>query len=169
MKKAHTFHKILSILLVCMLLVISAGSAYAGPPPFFRAPDTEHAQDTAQQESPKAFIQMEKPIFFGPPMCKRHEHHKEHDNSRKPERLTPAPGDFSQRPLGRMFIVLNFESQRLLPVPHFATSYSPQLVVVRLPKDAVRINQQVVVFAETLDDVAVTANHHLHQFQILLI
>jgi hypothetical protein len=153
-----------------MLLAISAGSAYAGPPPFFRAPDTEHAQDTAQQESPKAFIQMEKPVFFGPPIWKQHGHHKEHDNSWKPEHLTPdTSGDFAKHLLGRIFIVLNFESQGLLPTLPSATSYSTQFVVERLPQEAVRINQQLVVFAETSDDVAATANHHLHQFQILLI
>jgi hypothetical protein len=153
-----------------MLLAISAGSAYAGPPPFFRAPDTKHAHDTIQQEAPTAFIQMEKPIFFAAPMWKQPGHHKEHHNSRKPEHLTPdTSGDFAKHLLGRIFIVLNFESQGLLPAPHSATPSSPQRVVVRLPQEAVTINQQIVVFAETSNDVAATANHHLHQFQILLI
>ena len=60
MKKMCISYKIISIFLVCMLLVMSVGKIYAGPPPFPSFHDLKHTQESERQESLNAFIQLEK-------------------------------------------------------------------------------------------------------------
>jgi hypothetical protein len=168
MKKTHISYKLVSIFLICMLLAVAAGNVYAGRPPVFRSPDAEHIQESEQTESPTAFIQLERHMPFAPSRWKRDGHH--HSQESQARASDTSEDAETRKNLGRMFGILSMQFRQLVPVPrHHVTMQLAQSGVVDIPEETISINHKLFLCTETSDDVAVAANHHLHQFQILLI
>ncbi len=172
MKKMCMSYKIVSIFLVCMLLAMSVGKVHAGPPPFPFFHDPEHTQESERQESLNAFIQLEKRMSCVFSKWKRHGHDNRPHNVEKPTHRTSGPSENTEtrRDLRRMFSILNFQFQQLVPTPrcHIPLQLTPS-GVASTPGEPATPHQQPIVCTATSDDVVVAANHHLHQFQILLI